>query len=310
MDATPEQQSTCAVLAPLLYLTITIEQEGDDDCIHLHPGGQGFWIARMIRVLGGEPTLIAPIGGEGGEVVSALLPTWEIGLSAARGTFESPTQLHDRRSGDRDELVPMRIPQLDRHAADDLYALALEAGLKCDALVLTSAGHGILPDDAYARLVHDVNAAGTPLFADMHGNALNGVLDGGRLTVLKVSEDDLDEDGYTMGSEEQAAVAARELGERGADTVVISRAGEPAVAWVDGSLYRITPPCLEVVDHHGAGDSMTAGMTVGHLLGLSGLDMVRLGAAAGAGNVIRHGLGSGRAELIIELSDLVGADPL
>lgn len=306
----PDADYTCAVVAPLLYLTVTIEQEGDVPRVHLHPGGQGFWIARMIEVLGVDARLVAPVGGEAGEVVAALVPTWKIDLMAVRTSAESATQVHDRRSGARDEIVGLQIPQLDRHASDDLFAAVLQAALTTDALVLTSGGDGLLRDEAYGRLVHDVRTMGKPTFADLHGSALDALLKGGPIDVLKVSEEDLAEDGWQMGTEQQAADAARELAGRGAAIVVVSRGGEPAVASVDDRLIRVKPPTLTAVDHHGAGDSMTAGMAVGCLLGLSKVDAVRLGAAAGAGNVTRRGLGSGRIELIAELAELVTVEEL
>jgi 1-phosphofructokinase len=87
--------------------------------------------------------------------------------------------------------------------------------------------------------------------------------------------------------------------------VVVSRGGDPAIAAVGDRVVRVHPPTLAEVDHAGAGDSMTAGMSIGRLVGLDPLDAVRLGAAAGAGNVIRRGLGSGSSELIAELARLV-----
>jgi 1-phosphofructokinase len=50
---------------------------------------------------------------------------------------------------------------------------------------------------------------------------------------------------------------------------------------------------------------MTAGIAVGRMRGLSTIDAIKLGAAAGAGNVIRRGLGSGSRELIGELTERV-----
>ena len=87
--------------------------------------------------------------------------------------------------------------------------------------------------------------------------------------------------------------------------MIISRAGDPAVAFADGRVLRVEPPSLSEVDHAGAGDSMTAGIAVGRMRGLSAVDAIKLGAAAGAGNVIRHGLGSGSRDLIGELTGLV-----
>jgi len=301
----PGNTRTCVVLGPLLFLTVTIELEADKPRVHLHPGGQGFWIARMVGVLGDRARLVAPIGGEAGEVLAALVPGWEIELVSVRGSLTSPTQVHDRRDGERVEIVGVEMPELDRHEADDLYAAVLQAGLGADAVVLTAAADSILPFEAYGRLVHDLAAQGIPLFADMHGDALDAVLEDGSLDVLKVSEEDLRADGWDMGSEHQAIAAARELSARGAAAVVISRGGEPAIAFAEGRPLRIEPPTLTEVDHAGAGDSMTAGIAVGHMRGLSTIDAIKLGAAAGAGNVIRRGLGSGNRDLIGELTELV-----
>ena len=296
---------TGVVLGPLLFLTVTIELEADTPRVHLHPGGQGFWIARMVKVLGEHARLVSPIGGEAGEVLAALVPSWEIELESVRASLTSPTQVHDRRGGERVEIVGVEMPELDRHESDDLYSAVLQAGLGADAVVLTAAADSILPFDAYGRLATDLSAQDIPLFADMHGDALDAVLEAGALDVLKVSEEDLGVDGWDVGSESQAIVAARELTERGAGAVVISRGGEPAIACAEGRVVRIEPPSLTEVDHAGAGDSMTAGIAVGRMRGLSTIDAIKLGAAAGAGNVVRRGLGSGSRDLIGELTDLV-----
>jgi 1-phosphofructokinase len=293
------------VVGPLLYLTVTIEQEDGSARVHLHPGGQGFWIARMITALGCQARLVSPIGGEAGDVLAALLPSWQVELRALRTSITSPTQVHDRRSGERVEIVEVEHPALDRHEANDLYAIALETALTSHALVLTAAATSLLDADSYRRLLNDVGAQGVPVFADLHGEPLDAVLDGGRLDLLKVSEDDLREDGWSMGSEAQAVAAARELASRGVETVVVSRGNGPAIAASAGQVMRVVPPALEEVDHRGAGDSMTAGMVVGRLIGLSPIAAVALGAAAGAANVTRHGLGSGRPELIAELAGRV-----
>jgi 1-phosphofructokinase len=69
-------------------------------------------------------------------------------------------------------------------------------------------------------------------------------------------------------------------------------------------------PRLEAVDTRGAGDSMTAGISAGLALGMSLEDAVKLGAAAGAVNVTRHGLGSGGGEAVRELSKRVELEPI
>jgi|GEM_PF-147108 len=80
--------------------------------------------------------------------------------------------------------------------------------------------------------------------------------------------------------------------------VVVSRAGDAGLVVTVDDVRAVHPPPITVVDHRGAGDSMTAGIAVGIGRGLSLEEAVRLGAAAGALNVTRRGLGTGRREQI------------
>ena len=67
------------VLAPAPLLTVTVEaglSNGttcDEGEIHLHAGGQGWWIARMLVDLELEVVLCASVAGETGTVLRALL---------------------------------------------------------------------------------------------------------------------------------------------------------------------------------------------------------------------------------------------
>ena len=79
---------------------------------------------------------------------------------------------------------------------------------------------------------------------------------------------------------------------------------------LDGKLVEVTAPRLQAADPKGAGDSMTAGVAAVRARGGDLTDAVRTGAAAGAHNVTRHGLGTGRAEAIAALVPRVGIEPL
>ncbi|MFC7480190.1 hypothetical protein ACFQX7_09280 [Luedemannella flava] len=62
------------VFAPAPLLTVTIEQRADAVDLHVHPGGQGVWQARMIAALGGSVVLCAAMGGETGNVLGNSSP--------------------------------------------------------------------------------------------------------------------------------------------------------------------------------------------------------------------------------------------
>jgi 1-phosphofructokinase len=63
----------------------------------------------------------------------------------------------------------------------------------------------------------------------------------------------------------------------------------------------LIPPLFEALDHRGTGDSMFAATGVGPARGLSMIDALRLGMAAGALNATRRGLGSGTRDEIERL---------
>lgn len=302
-------EPTVCVFAPGLLLTVTVEQiDASDDGvgdIHLHPGGQGFWIARMLSQLGERPVVCGPAGGEAGRALRALMTDWEVEFRPIVVEGPSAARIHDRRSGQRAELARALPPALDRHEVDDLFGSVLELALATRTCVVTGrlAGNGI-GDEVFTRLGRDLAASGVRTVGDLHGPELSAWLDGGPLDLLKVSDEDLIADGVfdENCSEEAIACEILKLVDRGAHSVVVSRGDKPTLAVVAGLLYRAHPPVLSVVDSSGAGDSMTGALTAAFLAKVEPADMLRLACAAGSANVTRHGLATGSAGLVHQLA--------
>lgn len=296
------------VFAPDPLLTVTIEAGGDGDEIHLHAGGQGFWVAQMIANLGVEVSLCGPFGGESGRVVRGLIDQDAgIRIRAIETVGSNGTYVHDRRDGERVTVAETPPDPLGRHELDDLYGAALLGGLESSVAVLAGPGPWetpVLPPDHYRRLTTDLRANGKAVIADICGDPLGCALAGGGLTLLKVSHEELLRDGRVEAAEEEELVEAMlALRKEGADNVLITRAEEPALALVEGQVVTICPPVLQVVDHRGAGDSMTAGVAAGLAKGSDMLQALRLGAAAAALNVTRKGLATGDRREIERLAD-------
>lgn len=294
------------VFAPSPQLTVTIEQLGEMPDVHLHPGGQGVWQARMITSLGVSVKLCAALGGETGRVLGPLIEAEGIGLQVVNGHSRNGAYVHDRRGGRRAVIAESSGEPLARHDLDELYGIALTEGLRADVSLLSGPpSAGIVDTDTYRRLASDLIRNGKRVVADLSGQFLNSVLGGG-VDFLKVSHEELVRDGRAADdSDDEVARAICELHAEGARAVVASRADRPALALLDGDLVEVILPKLEPADPKGAGDSMTAGVAA--VLAEDGdlATAVRTGAAAGALNVTRRGLGTGRVDVVGRLVERV-----
>jgi 1-phosphofructokinase len=299
------------VFAPSPLLTVTIERTAQDgDEIHLHAGGQGFWVARLLAVLEIRVTLCGAFGGESGQVLRTLIEREEVRVAAVESAGSNGAYVHDRRDNERVALAEMGPPTLSRHEIDELYGMALVEALDADVCVLCGRAGTLLPADTYRRLASDVTANGTPVVADLAGETLDATLTGG-VTVLTVSHEELLDDGRTSSDDLWSLVhAARELVDAGAEHVIVSRAADPALALLDGQLFTVTSPAVESLDARGGGDSMTAGMAAALARGESLDSAVRLAAAAGSLNVTRRGLATGTRSEIERLKEHVEVRPL
>jgi 1-phosphofructokinase len=173
------------------------------------------------------------------------------------------------------------------------------------------AGDDVVPPDVYRRLAADLGSAGRRVIADLAGTRLTAALRGG-VTVVKVSEDELIADARVCSTAlDDLVVAMHALQQEGARNVVISRAERPLLLLTeDGVLSEVHLPTMQAADARGAGDSFTAGLASTLANGGTIEEAVALGAAAGATNVTRHGLGTGDVDSIRALRTLVRISPI
>lgn len=309
----PRVTDRIAVFAPSPLLTVTIETGTDRPEVHLHAGGQGFWVARLAATLGAEVTLRCALVGAPGRVLSGLIEAEPIDLRAAAVPMPNGVYIHDRRSGERVEIVSVESRQLDRHATDELYGIALGAGLDADVTMVTGCQPpDVVNPDVYRRLGSDLRANRKVVIADLTGPPLRAALEGG-VELLRLSEAELVLEHYAAddNAAEIAAAAAR-LRAAGARHVLVSRGSAPAVL-ADGGAnvaqIELVAPTFEALDQRGTGDSMFAATGVGLARGMNMVDALRLGMAAGALNATRRGLGTGTRDEIERLAAHVTVSP-
>ena len=294
-----------AIFSPNPMVSIAIESfssEGGDD-IHIHPAGQGVWVARMAAELGADPVLCGFIGGEVGSVLRPLLEQMPVELRLVETAEPSGAYIHDRRSGERDPVAQSAAFPASRHEVDELFSVTIAAALDCDLLAVCGPyPDNTVPLEIYNGLVADVKSNGVPAIVDLSSPRLDKSLEGGP-DLVKINDWQIA--GYISGpvdTEEQMRAAMERVADEGAGSVIVTRAGDPALALRDGKFTELTPPKFERGSREGCGDSMMGALSATIAAGRDWEDVLRLSAAAGATNFLHSGLGTGSREVIEELA--------
>src|SRR3954447_14667084 len=253
-ESATAERADITIFAPSTQLSVTFESTAGNEELHVHAAGQGFWVARMLTVLGERPLLCTPLGGETGVALRALLgdlPTdGFVPCTTANGSY-----VHDRRSGERDELGKFPSGPLDRHVVDDLVSITLACGIGASVVVVCGSNEDANVEAAvFERLCRDLGATGTTVVADLSGNELQAGVAGG-IDLLKVSHEELVRDGWASGDGEGEILAGmRAVRSAGVGDVVVSRGPDGALAALGDAWYSIKAPDMSVVEHRGAGD--------------------------------------------------------
>jgi len=299
------------IFAPSPVLSITVEEHADAGDVHVHAGGQGVWQARMLLSMGRSVELCSVLSGETGRVLGHLLDEEGIRVHSVFRNARGGVEMHDRRGGERVAIIDNGGDALSRHDLDELYGLTLREGLDATTVILSGpAGDGIVPPDFYRRLAADLRNGGARVIVDLAGERLDAALAGG-VAVVKVSDEELLADGRISGPGTDEIVGAmRVLRDAGTEVVIVTREERPVLVLDGDGVVEVEGPTMEVVDAAGAGDSFVGAFVAKLAAGGTVREAARLGVAAGALNVTRHGLGTGDARTIERIRDLVVSRPI
>lgn len=255
-----------------------------------HPGGGGVNVARVIHGLGGSVLAIYLSGGATGTVLDALIA--DIGLPSRRIGIVDHTRLNEvvlETSSGLEFRFVAEGPQVSANEWQACHQTLMRT--PCDWLVLSGSLPPGLQDDAYATLIADAGARGTRCALDTSGQALSCAVERGGIDLLKPSLGEFEtlvgrklpdietigREARALASSGRAALVAVTLGRDGA---ILANARE--------AMQHRAPPVIGR-SAVGAGDSFLAGMVSALSQGRSEDEAFRMGMAAGAAAVLRHG---------------------
>jgi 1-phosphofructokinase family hexose kinase len=281
--------------------------------LEIVPGGKGVNVALAIAALD-EPAALVGIMDRGQR------PQFEAYVAAGGGAGVAQhwvevaqpvrTTLNVREaSGAITELLEPG-PTLAPAEAEALLRDFLEVAGRARVAVCSGSLPPGLPPSTYGELGRALAARGVPLIIDASGEALAQALAGRPFAVKPNRREAEVLTGRPIAGVEDAAAAARALGDRGIDLVVISLEAEGVVAAWSGQLLHVAAPPRRAVNTVGAGDCLVAGLAVGLARGLPREAALRLAVACGTAKVLNPRTGQcHRADVDAVLSE-VTATPL
>ena len=299
------------VFGPDPLLSVTIERRGADDDVHLHAAGQGVWVARMAAEMGADPVLCCMLGGETGALIERMLQAMPLTVRAVATGGPNGSFVTDRRLGARNVLAISNRPAPHRHELDDLVAATCSSALASAALVVCNPfpPDGV-PEEVYGTVVAAARAGGVPVVVDLSSPRLDRAV-AARPDLVKINDWELAE--YVRGPIDgpRAIDAMRALQRAGARAVAVTSAEAPILV-LDGDSepFQVAPPAFDSGFREGCGDAMTGAVAAAIARGIPLRDALVIGAAAGAGNFLRHGLGTGRRSVVEELAARVTVGPV
>ncbi len=305
-------RSRVVIFAPHPLLTVTLEQEGPErEQVHFHVGGQGVWVARMAACLGAEPVLCGFLGGESGELMGGLLEKLTGQLRLVHTASASGCYVTDRRSGERQLLTCSLSDPPSRHELDELFSITCAEAIADGCLVVTNPMPGeALPLGIYCDLIADARASGCRTLVDLSPPRLESALVG-EPDLVKLNDWELAQFVRGPVSEpSQLRAAAQRLRDQGAQAVIVTRGELPGLVLAGERAWALTPPSLKRGFREGCGDAMMGALAATWAQGEDFERAVVVGAAAGAANFLRHGLGSASREVVEKLVESVVLQPL
>lgn len=234
---------------------------------------------------------VVALGGHVGSLVARELHRANVPFERvkARGATRQNFSVIEAGTGQQFRFVHDAEP-MTKHEWTKCLDATVRLGARESCVVATgSVPHGV-PDDVYAQLAARLRGR-VHLIVDTHGAALRACLDA-PIDIVKPSDNELGElAGMPTGTVEECDIAARLVLATSQWQAIVVSCGRNGALWVPRSdpSVLVVPPRINAISTIGAGDSLVAGLALAGSRGISGVEAVRLGVAAGSAAVLNAG---------------------
>lgn len=255
----------------------------------IFPGGKGINVSIVLKNLGLENTALGFIAGFTGEEIRKRVLGWGI-----RGNFitidNGWSRINIKLRSQNESEINGQGPRIGADAIEKLYS-QLDMLVEGDILILAGSIPSSMPDSMYSDIMKRMQEKGIRIVVDATKDLLVNTLQY-KPFLIKPNSSELGEIFHVLiKDQDEVAIYARKLQEKGARNVLVSMAGEGAVfIGEDGQVFKSPAPQGKVVNSVGAGDSMVAGFLTGYLKESNYRYAFYMGVSAGSASAFSENL--------------------
>jgi 1-phosphofructokinase len=229
------------------------------------PSGKGVNVTRALTVNGVRSVAVLPVGGTEGSELEALLAAEHVTYRAVRVTGSIRVNISlTERDGTATKINALG-PTLSDEETDRLLIAVVEESGRADWVLGSGSLPGGVGETFYARLGEAARRSGARFALDSSGAPLLAGLRA-RPDVIKPNTEELAQAvGRPLATFGDAVAAARELGQLGAMTVVVSMGSDGALLVDEEGVLHAKAFVSSPKSTVGAGDALLAGYLAGTL---------------------------------------------
>ena len=260
-------------------------------------GGKGINVAKVAHTLGESVLAMGFVGGYTGCFVVEQVCSLGIEADFTPVAGETRTNVNISDASGRSTELLEAGPAVSDTERDAFYGQYEKQLKRADIVCLSGSLPKGLDGSFYAKLIAMAKAQGKRVIVD-------SVEDVRRCApfMIKPNKDEI--------GEADIKKALLSMREQGIELPLTTMGKDGALALIDGQFLKFTPPVVTVKNAVGSGDSTVAGIAVGLCRGLSYVDAIRLGMAAGVANTQFEQTGRVSVELIDRYIKLIQTEEL
>nr|WP_086939776.1 1-phosphofructokinase [Thaumasiovibrio occultus] len=299
--ATVRPKVVTITLNPALDLTgqlgeIALGEVNKVASANLRPAGKGVNVAMVLAELGADVTATGLLGAENHDAFRHLFAQY--GIHDAFVTVEGACRINVKLAEASGRVSDINFPGVTVSERDiaTFEATLFELAATHDVFVMAGSLPPGLSPEIMAEWITRLSDAGKQVVFDSSGAALSAGLAANPFLV-KPNELELGEFlGRTLDTPDAVQTAAQALNQQGISHAVVSMGADGVMWFANGHGMRSQPPKMQVVSTVGAGDTLVAGLTWGHLQQWPQEKTLQFATALSALAVSQIGVGIGEPE--------------